>query len=378
MPTKILVVDDEPDLETLILQRFRKQIKDKEFEFFFARDGVEAVELLEQKDDNPIEIVLTDINMPKMDGLTLLSKLADMDRILKTVIVSAYGDMRNIRTAMNRGAFDFLIKPIDFDDLNITIDKTRKMVAEIKRLRDQQHDLYAAEKIQRSILPRTLPKIAGLDIAVGYQPMNIIGGDFYDFHKVDDKHLGIFIADVSGHGVQAALVASMVKVAFTIQHDHAADPVSLLQNMNHTFMHALNETFFTAQYIYVDMETRTLKAASAAHPPLYIWRRKEQRIEEIKASGRLIGWFPDLDCKPYETKLEKGDRLLLFTDGITDPINKDDEQFGDREFPDMIEKMQDVSAAQFTFQVFDSISRWRGAYEENFDDLTLVVIDVLE
>ncbi len=378
MPTKILVVDDEPDLESLVVQKFRKQIKDGELEFHFAGDGVAALDILEKKDDNPIEIVLTDINMPRMDGLTLLSKLGDMNQVLKTVIVSAYGDMHNIRTAMNLGAFDFLIKPIDLEDLSITIEKTRKMVAEIKKLRDQQHDLYAAEKIQRSILPKKLPKIDKLDIAVGYQPMNVIGGDFYDFHKVDDKRLGAFIADVSGHGVQAALVASMVKVAFAIQHDVASDPIAVLQNMNHTFMHTLDETFFTAQYIYIDTESMTLKIASAAHPPIYIWRKSEGRLEELKTSGRLIGWFPELDCRSVETKLNPGDRILMFTDGITDPINKEGESFGDNAFIETIEKMQNVSAAQFTFQVFDYISRWTSAFDENFDDLTMIVIDVLE
>lgn len=378
MPTKILVVDDEADLETLILQRFRKEIKENEMEFYFARDGVEALEYIDKKDDDPIEIVLTDINMPRMDGLTLLSEIADRDRILKTVIVSAYGDMSNIRTAMNLGAFDFLIKPIDFNDLRVTIDKTRKTVAETKKLREQQHDLYAAEKIQRSILPQKMPNIDGLDIAVGYQPMNIVGGDFYDFYCIDSKHLGAFIADVSGHGVQAALVASMIKVAFEIQKDRADDPAGLLQHLNSTFIRTLDETFFTALYVYIDMEKHTMRVASAAHPPLYIWRKSEHRLEEIKTSGRLIGWFPEVDSRPVETKLNKGDRIILFTDGISDPINQDHEAYGDRAFLETIEKMQDVSAAQFTFQVIDHISRWTSAYEENFDDMTMIVLDVLE
>ena len=128
--TRILVVDDEADLEVLIRQKFRKKIRADEYSFFFAANGVEALKQLEKIED--VDIVLSDINMPEMDGLTLLSKLSESNNILKSVIISAYGDMDNIRTAMNRGAFDFITKPVDFNDLEITIEKTRKHVEQIK------------------------------------------------------------------------------------------------------------------------------------------------------------------------------------------------------------------------------------------------------
>ena len=128
--TKILVVDDETDLETLIKQKFRKQIREKEYEFLFAENGVKALDTLNA--EPAIDIVLSDINMPEMDGLTLLSKISEQKPLLKSVIVSAYGDMENIRTAMNRGAFDFVTKPINFEDLIITIEKTIKYTRQIK------------------------------------------------------------------------------------------------------------------------------------------------------------------------------------------------------------------------------------------------------
>lgn len=127
---RILVVDDEPDLETLIKQKFRKQIRANQYEFLFASNGAQALEVLEEAQD--IELVLSDINMPVMDGLTLLLRLQETHNLLKAVVVSAYGDIENIRTAMNRGAFDFLIKPIDFKDLEITIEKTLNQVKAIK------------------------------------------------------------------------------------------------------------------------------------------------------------------------------------------------------------------------------------------------------
>ena len=121
---KILVVDDEADLETLIKQKFRKQIRQKEYEFLFAENGLDALEKLQGEPE--VDIVLSDINMPEMDGLTLLTKINELSPIIKSVIVSAYGDMENIRTAMNRGAFDFITKPINFEDLTLTMEKTLK------------------------------------------------------------------------------------------------------------------------------------------------------------------------------------------------------------------------------------------------------------
>ena len=127
---KILVVDDETDLEVLIKQKFRKQIRNNKYEFLFAYNGVEALEKLAQEPE--VDLVLSDINMPEMDGLTLLSKLHELNPLLKAIIVSAYGDMDNIRTAMNRGAFDFVTKPINFDDLTITMEKTLEHVRQIR------------------------------------------------------------------------------------------------------------------------------------------------------------------------------------------------------------------------------------------------------
>ena len=128
---KILVVDDEVDLEILVKQKFRRKIRENIYEFIFAQNGEEALLKIQEHPD--LDIILSDINMPVMDGLTLLSRLSGANPMLKAIMVSAYGDMQNIRTAMNRGAFDFVCKPVDFDDLDLTMEKT---ILHVKQLQE--------------------------------------------------------------------------------------------------------------------------------------------------------------------------------------------------------------------------------------------------
>ena len=155
MTATILVVDDEPDLEALVLQKFRRQIRDGAISFVFARDGVEALQSLEARPD--VDLVVSDINMPRMDGLSLLQKLQEADDKKSTIIVSAYGDMSNIRTAMNRGAFDFLTKPIDFADFEATIGKT---IRHVELLRDARRRQAAAERAHAALSRFFSPQIA--------------------------------------------------------------------------------------------------------------------------------------------------------------------------------------------------------------------------
>src|ERR1700754_3269069 len=155
MTATILVVDDEPDLEALVLQKFRRQIRDGSVAFVFAHDGIEALQSIEQHP--AVDMVLSDINMPRMDGLSLLQKLQEAEDKKSTVIVSAYGDMSNIRTAMNRGAFDFLTKPIDFGDLEMTIDKTIRHVETLREARRRQAE---AERAHASLSRYFSPQIA--------------------------------------------------------------------------------------------------------------------------------------------------------------------------------------------------------------------------
>jgi adenylate cyclase len=165
MTARILVVDDEPDMEALLVQKFRRKISEGAVELLFARDGVEALDLLAS--GGSMDMVITDINMPRMDGLTLLQKLQETEERLSTIIVSAYGDMANIRVAMNRGAFDFVTKPIDFSDLEATIAKTIRHVEDLRDARRRQAEAERAyASLSRYFSPNLVQRLAGDNDAI--------------------------------------------------------------------------------------------------------------------------------------------------------------------------------------------------------------------
>ncbi|MHB2167597.1 adenylate/guanylate cyclase domain-containing protein [Alsobacter sp. R-9] len=240
-PARILVVDDEPDVEALVQQRFRRAIRDGDMSFLFAGDGVSALDVLER--DGPFDLVVTDINMPRMDGLTLLGRLQDREEKVCTVIVSAYGDMGNIRSAMNRGAFDFLIKPIDFADFEATLAKTMQHVREARLAKER---VLAAERAQIALSRYFSPNLAA-ELATGGGAESLSGGrrdltvmftdiagftslveslDASILSRLLNEYLGGMTALVFGHGgTVAKVMGDALYVLFGApkeQHDHAA------------------------------------------------------------------------------------------------------------------------------------------------------------
>ena len=268
---KILVVDDEPDLQPLMLQRMRRQIRSGRYSFVFAHNGLEALDLLRQDDD--IDMVVSDINMPQMDGLTLLEQIPKVDPNIRSVIISAYGDMKNIRTAMNRGAFDFVTKPLDFNDLRITIDRTlvhltewREALASRDQLVALQNELNVASKMQQSILPTVFPSKDDYISFASMEPARNVGGDFYDFMNLEDGKIGLAIADVSDKGVPAALFMmssrTLLKGA-AIGNERPGDTLEEVNNLLCDDNDAL--MFVTLLYAVYDPDTSELSYANGGH-----------------------------------------------------------------------------------------------------------------
>ena len=340
MAYKILIVDDEPDLETLVRQKFRRQVREGRFELDFARDGQEALHKLEQ--DEGISLVLSDINMPVMDGLTLLSKLEHLDRILKAVMVSAYGDMENIRTAMNRGAFDFVTKPIDFQDLEVTIDKTLNTVEEMRRaarereeLLSLQQELSVAARIQLSILPRTFPAFPDhkdFDIYAEIIPAREVGGDLYDFFEIDEDRIGIAIGDVSGKGVPAAIFMAVTRTLLRATALQKLSTAGCLEYVNKVLVtQSESSMFVTLFYAILNTKTGELEYTCAGHNPPYLFSREGYRTLD-PVGGPMVGALEGMKYEHQQLQMKPGEMLLLYTDGVTEASATENETSGDNFF----------------------------------------------
>jgi len=337
--SKILVVDDEPDLESLILQKFRSKIKAKEYEFQFAQNGVEALEKI--SNDGTIDLILTDINMPVMDGLTLLSKINELNNnLLKSVIVSAYGDMENIRTAMNRGAYDFITKPIDLKDLEITIEKSLKEIELYKqalvshnKLVALQQELDIANVIQTSILPKTFPPFPDrkeFDIFAKMLPAKEVGGDLYDFFLIDKYRLGVVIGDVSGKGIAAALLMAVCKTLLKATAYKGMPADNILSEVNNIlFEESPSNMFVTVFYGVLDTRSGAFEYSNGGHnsPYLISTEGKVKQLENI--GGLLLGVMKNIEYESNIIKINPGETLFFYTDGITEAFNKDNEEFNE-------------------------------------------------
>ena len=381
MAFKVLIVDDEIDFELLIQQRFRKRIKDGEFEFVFAHDGQEALNKL--KEDPTLDVVMSDINMPVMDGLTLLSRLSDVNRILKTVIVSAYGDMQNIRTAMNRGAYDFLTKPIDFGDFEVTLNKTIQELEVIKqglRAREElsalQLELNIASRIQQSILPCNFPPFPGrtdFEIFAQMTPAREVGGDFYDFFLIGQNRLGFVIGDVSGKGVPAAIFMAVCRTllkATALQGGSAAD---CIKYVNDTLTRQSDSMFVTIFYGILHTDTGELEYCIAGHNPPYVVPIAGEPMRLEEPAGLLAGLFEHAAYETGRVTLNPGDGVFLYTDGVTESEDANQEFFGEQRLTGLLARVPGGSAEEMVRSVLGEVRIYtRGALPT--DDITVLAL----
>jgi phosphoserine phosphatase RsbU/P len=236
-------------------------------------------------------------------------------------------------------------------------------------------ELEIARGIQAGLLPEKSFSVAGLTAASRYVPATSVAGDFYDFLPKDGG-LGVLIADVSGHGVPAALSASMVKVAIRAQRDWADKPAQVLTGLNSILCGSLQGQFVTAGYLYLDPGCGALAYAGAGHPPLLAWRAREKKVECMEENGLMLGIFPEGAYKSMTADLEPGDRFVLYTDGITEAPSLSGEEFGMDRFKSFLAEHAGRSAQELCDALVKHVTAWSGnSAREQHDDLTLIVVD---
>lgn len=389
MATKILVVDDEPDLELLVKQKFRKKISENKLEFIFARNGLEALKKLQEQPD--LDIILTDINMPEMDGLVLLSLLPTLNRVYKAVVISAYGDMNNIRSAMNKGASDFIIKPIDFQDLEITIDKIidqcrllKEAVEAQNRLIDIERELDIAKRLQDTMLPRAeenLPLKPKYSILGQVLPAKVVSGDYYDYFRVDENHIGLLVADVSGKSISAALFMATCRALFRFVAPKNHSPKDVIKKVN-DLLGSNNEAcmFVTAFYIVFNIQTGVLSYSNAGHTPPYLLKHDGTIQKFGIENGFVMGILESSELErkfPFQERsltLASDDKIFIYTDGVTEAMNDKREFYGESRLESVIKRNSTLSPPSFFKALVEDIHSFTGAAEQS-DDITFLALD---
>ena len=251
------------------------------------------------------------------------------------------------------------------------------LFANERRLLSIETELETARQIQSSILPASVPELENLRIAASYHPMTAVAGDFYQFVRSDNNHLGILVADVSGHGIPAALISSMIKVAMQSVAVHADDPAQVLGGLNRILSSEAQGQFASAAYVWIDTENRNALYSAAGHPPLLCWRNTRGELQRIQSNGLLLGVEPDSEYPVCSVPLEPSDRFLLYTDGVTETANAAGEEFGDRQLERVVRNNRLQPASELSRQVLSEVQRWRPAAVNQQDDITLIVVDVL-
>ncbi len=381
MRLKLMVVDDEPDLETLIRQRFRRQIREETLDFVFAHNGFDALARLIEHPD--IGIILTDINMPEMDGLTLLSKIAELNNpVLKTVVVSAYGDMENIRTAMNRGAFDFITKPIDFGDLEITINKTLQQLTLLRQSSEEhdqlialKQDLNTAKIIQQAILPKVFPPYPNrkdFDVFGSMTAAKDIGGDFFDFFMIDDNNFGFVIGDVSGKGIPAAIFMAVSRTLLRATALKGLPPDECLDHVNNLLCsESVSSMFVTVFYGILNTESGIITYANGGHNPPYLVKT-DGTIDLIAMTGGIaLGVMEEMPFVSKTLTLKPGEAVFLFTDGVTEAMDADENLYSEERLIEKLKLSYSKGIQEITKDVIDDVFLYSKDVPQS-DDITVL------
>jgi serine phosphatase RsbU (regulator of sigma subunit) len=372
----VLIVDDTPINLGVISGALKDSFKTK-----VATNGEKALSIAggEEKPD----LILLDVMMPGMDGYEVCRRLkADpATRDIPVIFLTGQTGTDDETRGFEVGAVDYIHKPFSEAVVKARV-RTHLMLRAAheqiaRQLVEINLELEMARQIQLSILPRSTPKLPSLDIVARYLPMTSVAGDFYDFIIVDDKHVGILVADVSGHGLPSALIASMLQVALTAQVVHASDPARVLSGLNQALCGKFERNFVTAAYVFVDLEKKMLTYAGAGHPPLIYWSKSVGSAREVLENGLFLGMFPEAQYVSLQFPIEAGDRAVLFTDGIPETKNPAQEEFGTKRIKQFTDDHRTLVVDQFAEGLLDELARWseepRGQGQQ--DDITVLTVD---
>jgi phosphoserine phosphatase RsbU/P len=372
----LLVVDDNPGHIHIVYS-----ILKDDYRIRIATSGARALDLAKVE---PLpDLILLDVMLPDIDGYEVCRhlKASRETRDIPVIFLTLKMEVADETRGFEVGAVDYIHKPFSPPIVKARV-RTHLLLREAhetlaRQLTAINDELMMARQIQLAILPKETPKIQGLDIAARYIPMTSVAGDFYGFSAVDENHVGILIADVAGHGLPSALIASMLQSAFAAQSTHASDPVRVLSGLNRALCGKFLIHFVTAAYIFLDLENDVVNYAGAGHPPLLFWRKSSRSLEEVLENGPILGPFDDPTYSAVSLSLAGGDRMILYTDGIFEAMNSSGEEFGMDRFKAMVQKNHALPPDRFADALLDGVVRWSEKIcgPSQTDDITLLTID---
>ena len=269
-------------------------------------------------------------------------------------------------------AFVILICSVGY----VILRRSIKMEKDLIRV---NRDMENARNILSASLPQNIPVSPAFSLAISYHPMDLVGGDFYDFYPLENDCLSVLVADVSGHGLPAALIASMLKVAFQSQRENAASPSKLLEGINKILYNQMNDEFITLAYLFLDPKAKIIAYSTAGHPPLLFYQQHTGLVKELKCTGVPVGISPVAEFSTGETGIESGDRIVLYTDGIIEASDKKGILFGKQKLIQCLQEHCTDSPEKLSQAIYNGVTAWsrNGSKNGPDDDMTCIVLDIL-
>lgn len=369
----ILIVDDNEDM-----RNFLKILLQKNYNVILAENGEEGIS---SAGKHKPDLIVTDVMMPVMNGFDMTAIIKNDDKLKTTpvIMLTADTDLMNKVAGLEFGADDYLHKPFNSIELLTRISsllKNYEYQQIISRRNDEiENELEVARLLQERLLPSSMPEISGYHEHAIYIPMDKIGGDFYDVENREGL-LNIFIADVSGHGLPGAFLATITKIALENITVRASTNKVLYQLNNVILRHTVRSNFVTAFFAMIDINTNTMRYASAGHSSPILFRKKNDEFIDLTTRGTPLGWFNDIRIEEKTIQLESGDRIIFYTDGITECNNISTGIYGEERFRKIIKEYSTAKSDIFSGKLMDELEIYNGSKSFE-DDITMVVLDVL-
>lgn len=370
----ILVIDDSK-LNRAIIKKTLSELNMKVDE---AVDGIDGLNALKNK---KYDLILVDIIMPKLDGFGFLAKFKDIigNNFIPAILMTGSDDLNSKIKGLRIGADDFLLKPLNEKELTARVLSLLRLKSVHSELYEKnliiKKELDIAKRIQQFIIPKDFSQIEYPVVSGCYLPIEDIGGDFYDCYSLPDNKYGFLIADVTGHGIPAALVMSMAKMIFSIYSSRFSSAHELFGSVNDQMNGLLLDTqYITAFFVIYDHQTKTIYYSNAGHTRALYFRASKKQVIALDANGYFIGLSKDTVYEEKKLSVEPGDKLLLYTDGITEIKNYNGDEFGENRLGKFISSHNSITGPEYCTALLDEVKAF-SPLENRVDDIAFLNIE---